>query len=150
MIRLLCLLASSALGATHLYAQEHNFEVEPGQWRFEDSFNVPGLRIADSRTTTKCLAEADAQKSLSEIIRDMTGGRDNDCNVSNMSQLPGSISLDIACQTSEAGFQLQSSGRMRYEYGRTSYSGAMSGSLVLQGQEFPYEGQAFAERIGDC
>ena len=124
--------------------------MKPGQWRFEDSFNVPGLRIADSRTTTKCLAEADSQKSLSEIIRDMTGGPDNDCSVSNMSQLPGSISLDIACQTSKAGFQLQSIGRMSYEYARTSYSGDMSGSLVLQGQEFPYEGQAFAERIGDC
>ncbi len=150
MIRFLFFLACCTLSTAQLQAQDRVFEVEAGQWRFKNSFNVPGLRISDSRTTTQCLSTSEAQKSLSEIIREMTGGRDSDCSVSNLSDLPGKISLDINCQTNEAGVQLQSSGRMSYEYNRTSYTGAVFGNIVLQGQKFPYEGQAFAEWIGDC
>jgi hypothetical protein len=150
MTRYLYLLTFVAFSATPMQAQERIFEVEPGRWRFEDSFTVSGLHIADTHTATQCLSEAEAHKSLSEIISDMTGGRDSDCTVSNLSDLPGKVSLDISCQTDEAGVLLQSNGSMSYEYNRTRYSGVVSGEMILRGRRFPYEGQAFAERIGDC
>jgi hypothetical protein len=141
---------SAALGADLANAQDTVFEVDHGLWRFTNTFTIPGMRVNNNDTITQCLTPQQSQRSLSEITGEMTGGEDSDCSISNISDLPGKISLDIACTSNAGGLQMRSTGRMAYEYDRTSYSGGATGEITVQGRTMPYSGQAEAVRIGDC
>jgi hypothetical protein len=139
-----------SIGASSAQAQDTVFEVDHGLWRFTNTFAIPGMRVNNSDTVTRCLTPEQAQRSLNEITNEMTGGEDNNCRVSNVSDLPGKISLDIECTANSGGLQMQSTGRMVYEYDRTSYSGGATGEIIVQGRTMPYTGQGEATRLGKC
>ncbi len=143
-------IVSIVIGAGFAHAQDTVFEVDHGLWRFTNAFVIPGMRVNNSDTVTKCLTPEQAQRSLNEITNEMTGGEDSNCSVSNVSDLPGKISLDIECTANPGGLQMRSIGQMSYEYDRTSYSGGATGEITVQGRTMPYSGQGEATRLGDC
>ena len=130
-------------------AQDRTITVEPGLWRFTNSFTVPGLSEGQEFTTTECLTEETARLSLQEVLREMTGS-DGNCAISNLVELPGKVELDIVCEVDAGGAALRSTGHMRYAYSRTAFEGGADGVIEMQGQQLPYAGRGTGSRIGDC
>lgn len=146
----LCLVSAIGVYAAPAFAQGTVFEVDPGLWRFEESFSIPGMRVEERETITECLSSEQARRSLAQIVDEMTGGSDSDCSVSNISVLPGKVSLDITCDTNADGLRMQSVGHMAYEYDRISYTGGATGEISVQGQKLSYTGHVKANRVGVC
>lgn len=152
--RTLTLIFGAVMGAGiyagPVVAQETVFEVDHGLWRFTNAFTIPGMRVDNSDTHTECLQPDQAQRSLAEIVSEMTGGEDSNCTVSNISDLPGKVSMDIECTADAGGIPMRSTGRMAYEYNRTAYSGGATGEISVQGRTMPYSGRGEAIRLGSC
>lgn len=144
------IILSTFAATSYVHAQDTVFEVDHGLWRFTNTFTIPGMRVNDTDTVTRCLTPEQSQRSLAEITNEMTGGEDSNCSVSNISDLPGKISLDIECTANPGGLEMRSTGRMAYEYNSTSYSGGATGQISVQGRTMPYSGQADTTRLGDC
>ncbi len=130
-------------------AEDRTIQVDPGLWRFTNSFSVQGMGQGREDTITECLTEETAQLDLQAVLSDMAGP-DGNCTISNLVDRPGRVELNIACEASAGDVVMRSSGRMEYTYSRDAFDGGVEGIIEMQGQALPYTGRGTGTRIADC
>lgn len=115
-------------------------ELQPGEWEFTTTMNMPQMPKPQTSTITRCVKKEDAnpEKWASK------GGPQTDCKVATGAKTANSVSWTISCPQSG----MRGEGSARISGGTMESSMTMSGDMG--GQSFNMTTKTTGRRLGPC
>ena len=129
-------------------AADRVITVEPGQWEYTHTLEIPGLLAPTTTPKSECISPSEAQRNLSDLMAELTA--DDRCSFSNLKSNLNAVSFDLGCDLDSDPVSLQSIGHLAFRYGRTNITGSASGMITIGGVDIAINATGRARRVGRC